>query len=381
MNKRLSKIIKKPIKRVRQIKDETLRKLSDSPLRLHFTSSRRSDIINETMEIDNDEQSIYEDAIDKILPMNSTMEIDPKMFNSIVVLEKINGTRLLSHKKSIKSINHLRKTIEQEKTIATPNKCSQVLSVIDNTLKRKLLTDIDDDDDDEVVPPTPFAELSKIRNKKLKESIKEEKYKAKALFSPYSKESVKINVETLERIVKFSVDDDDDPPITHVTRSMKAAEEVDGNLPSPIIKLAKRLSCKSIAKGKKISWRSRGENEDQENEPDSSREKERITPAKKSRSKMPMSVDKFYHQTPAKQVYVSMKPLTVSKICNMSLSTELRISKPNLKSSSTDSLNNKKQIVFDKDDARLRKEKAQKEQSDEKPRKREEKELKNQRTR
>lgn len=419
-------------------------------------TTKKTIIIDETMDIVDDdvtvtEPSMYEDAVgSKLLPMNSTMlnpnstmTIDRKLFNVTVVLEKVNDTtRPLSQKNSIQSINGSRKNSvkEQEKTytVETPSERAPppLAATVNNTLKKKLqalkkhyqqrdelITDDessperkntrnfvtkkqkkvssplvsdedndDDDDSDEVAPSTPLAELSKMKNKKLK-------HKANALFSPYGKESVKKKVEAFEQAVKspvkIPVAIDAPTRVTRTkTRAMKAAEDIDNDLQPPIT-LAQKLARKSIAKAKKISLNceKRKQDEGKENALESAqkqstrlqklseklmaKQKERITPVKKSRLQMPMSVTKL-HQTPAKQVHLPIKPLTASKIYNMGSSTEsLTISKPNSKLGSTDSLNDKKKAVVDEDDARWRKEEAMKQQSEDKRRRREEKELKN----
>lgn len=173
---------------------------------------------------------------------------------------------------------------------------------------------------------------------------------------------------------------------------MKAAEGVD-IVPTPITN-AQKLARKSLAKAKRISLirQKREQDESKENTTTNVEQKnnkidlasekllakikERITPIKKSRLQMPMSVSKL-HQTPAKQIQMPMKALTSSKNHhNIVSSTELLLSsKANSKFGSTDSLDKKK--LIDEDDARWRKEEAMKQQSEEKRKKREEKEMKN----
>lgn len=365
---------------------------------------------------------MYEDAIGKSIPMNSTMNpnttmtIDRKMMNATVVIEKINETIII--KKSSMNPNSV-PTSQKSSLNSAPglspapalDPASQSKRTLQNKLKalkeshqefEALLTDDESSPErkeppkkakrlpekfkkprkpassDEEIPQTPPKVLPG-KNKPLRDL----KYKSNALFSPYAKESVKKKVEAFEQAVQNSPKSDVDIPTRQTrtkTRAMAAAEET----PKPQT-LAQKLARKSLAKAKRISL-SRQKRETEEgkenllasatkikyfplaNDKLTLKQSQRTTPVSKSRLQMPMSVNRINH-TPASHI-PPPKSVTASKA--PALSTESL--KPLTKSSSTDSLADKKKI---EEDARRKRDENLKAVSEEKKRKREEKELKN----
>uniref|UniRef100_A0A0C9R0B1 Incenp-a_0 protein n=1 Tax=Fopius arisanus TaxID=64838 RepID=A0A0C9R0B1_9HYME len=386
-------------------------------------------IIDETLELPENETiidpSLYEDAIGKSIPMNSTMNpnttitIDRKIMNATVVLEKINETITLK-KGSIQSQPTSQKNSLRISTIS-PVVCLDPIPQPQRTLQTKLaalkeslinqefdaiLTD-DDSSPERKDPPKKSKRLpEKFKKPRMVFSSSSEeiqtpqklirpdpkplrdlKYKANALFSPYSKESVKKKVEAFEQAVQNSPKSEIDPP-TRVTRTKTRAMAAAGDEVPHVQTLAQKLARKSLAKAKKISLtRQKRENDESKenllasatkikyfpmpNDKATIKQSQRTTPISKSRLQMPMSVNRIHH-TPASNI-PPPKSMTVSKAYGVG-STESLASKPLSKSGSMDSLAEKKRLD---EDARKKKEENLKALTEEKKRKREQKELKN----
>ncbi|XP_063982983.1 inner centromere protein A [Diachasmimorpha longicaudata] len=395
-------------------------------------SKKSETIIDETLELPENETitepSLYEDAVGKSIPMNSTMNpnttmtIDRKMMNATVVLEKINETITIK-KASISSQTSSQKTSLNVPIISPVVPVSQSKKTLQNklaALKESLanqefdaiLTDDESSPERKGLPkkskrlPEKFKKPRSVsssseedapstpqklpRTDSKSKPLRELKYKSNALFSPYAKQSVKRKVEAFEQAVQNSPQSEVDPParLTRTkTRAMAAAAVEE--LPH-IQTLAQKLARKSLAKAKKISLtRQKRENEESKenimasatkpkyfplpNDKLTSKQSQRTTPVSKSRLQMPMSVNKI-HQTPASHI-PPPKSVTASKAYGVGSTESLVGNKPLTKSESMDSLAEKKKLA--EEDARKKKEENLKALTEEKKRKREEKELKN----
>ncbi|KAK0181307.1 hypothetical protein PV327_003600 [Microctonus hyperodae] len=410
-----------------------------------------SSIINETLTEEPDitltESSMYEDAIGKSIPMNSTMNpnttvtIDRKVLNVTVVLEKMDETRTIdksymstrstsSNKQSLPIIvEHL---IDEPMQLNSPAKNITFaketptfpMNIIENHLdelitddesspdrivvkkmkkpeklpvkkRKKIRANFIDDSDDDVVMGSPMQTVLKSSSTlKHQNNIK---YKSNALFSPYAKDSVKKRVEAFEQ-VRLASPTANVESTGRLTRTKTRAMAANANEVMKTPNFATKLARKSLAKAKKISLakQKRENEEDKENNSTDSSQKPsklptkndkltnkqqlRTTPIGKSRLQMPMSVSRIPHTPIGAQLLPPSKAMTASRAHNIASSTESLASfKPLSKSSSIDSLADKKSkiIVINEEDARRKKEEALKIQTEEKRRKREEKELKN----
>ncbi|XP_015118043.1 inner centromere protein [Diachasma alloeum] len=393
-------------------------------------------IIDETLELpENDtitDPSLYEDAVGKSIPMNSTMNpnttmtIDRKMMNATVVLEKINETITIkkssinsqptSQKTSLQSVPMISPVVALESVLTQPkrtlqNKLAALKASLANQEFDAILTDDESSPERKGLPKKPKRLPEKLKKPRKVSSSEEEspstpqkiprtdskskplrdlKYKSNALFSPYAKESVKRKVEAFEQAVQNSPKQDMDPP-TRVTRTKTRAMAAAAVEEVPHVQtLAQKLARKSLAKAKKISLtRQKRENDESKenllasatktkyfpmpNEKLTIKQSQRTTPISKSRMQMPMSVNRIHH-TPASHI-PPPKSVTASKAHGVGSTESLVASKPLSKSGSMDSLAEKKRLA--EEDARKKKEENLKALSEEKKRKREEKELKN----
>lgn len=450
-------IVIEPIASVKN--DNEIEVAVQSPRQLRHKSSVKSmnklapsNIINETSTEEPDitltESSMYEDAIGKSIPMNSTMNpnttvtIDRKVLNVTVVLEKMDETRTIdktfmstrstsSNKQSLPIIvEHLindeqMQTNSPAKNITFAKETpSFPINIMKNNIdelitddesspdrietkkmkkpeklpvkkRKRVRENIVNDSDEDVVMGSPIQTVFKSSSTlKHQNNIK---YKPNALFSPYAKDSVKKRVEAFEQ-VRLASPTANVETVGRLTRTKTRAMAANANEVIKTPNFATKLARKSLAKAKKISLakQKRENEEDKENNLTDSSQKPsklptkndkltnkqqlRTTPIGKSRLQMPMSVSRIPHTPISAQILPPSKAMTASRAHNIASSTEsLSSFKPLSKSSSIDSLADKKNKVIgiNEEDARRKKEETLKLQTEEKRRKREEKELKN----
>ncbi|XP_034942730.1 reticulocyte-binding protein 2 homolog a-like [Chelonus insularis] len=390
-----------------------------------------SNVIEETL-IENDtmitEPSMYEDALGKPNIANSTMipnttvTIDKKIMNATVVLSKMNETVTISrnssqnHKKlsneAIPSVLQSKAQLHHKMsalktTLVTPQfnelitddessdstdefgrlKQSIIKSSHDKTpVNQKPKHNFTSDTDDEAIssPEEPRSKLQLKYTKHLKP-------KQNALFSPYAKESVKKRVEAFEKAVIDTPNDKNETVRLTRTKTRAMAKNNTDAPKTPSVSTI--LARKSLSKAKKIIREKEQRDHDAEKENNlmntaqklkvlkndkvAQKQQLRTTPISKSRLKTPMSVNRI-PQTPSNNhLLPPSKAATTSRTHNNISSTEvMSASKPISKSSSTDSLVEKRHKVSMEEDARRKKEEALKAQTEEKRRKREEKEQK-----
>ncbi|XP_043278519.1 inner centromere protein A isoform X2 [Venturia canescens] len=396
--------------------------------------------------------SLYEDAIGKSIPMNSTMNpnttvtIDRKIMDVTVVLDHIKMPRQMNEtvtlKKTTRSSFNADKTLvnkEQpivENTIPQSPRATTVLqskmhlptkmqtfketfanpefdALITedesspekedkknkkaNEPKNKvpvketkrftrssLITDDDDVYEVSATPPRPKTVLRDANNLKPPKNS----YKANALFSPYSKESVKKRVEAFEQAGLNSpktVEIDAPARLTRTKTRALAAAASETLFTQTGLTVAQKAARKSLSRAKEIAkMKERKENEESKektsrllamSEKYALKQQQRTTPIGKSRLQMPMSVSRIPH-TPSDSHIIPNKPMSAVKSNITSVDSFMQPPKTLTKSSSNDNLAEKRRRVNDEDVKRKREE-TLKALTEEKKRKREEKELKN----
>ncbi|XP_074110503.1 inner centromere protein [Cotesia typhae] len=373
------------------------------------------------------EASMYEDAISsKMLPMNSTMNpnstmtIDRKMMNVTVVLDKMNQTVTLSKNSLPSTSGEIGPTVRLSKN-ELRKKTSSLKSNIVHSEIDELITD--DESSPERVKAVNSSKSATKKFRKMKAAVvsetedsddevlatpvktnpktKDLRYKQNALFSPYVKQSVKNKVEAFEQVARSPTKEPTTGRVTRTkTRAMANAADTAASEAAKTPNPKAALARKSLAKAKKIAIakQKRDDDNEKENALLNSAQKSRLpvaksdklaqkqqlrtTPVSKARLHMPMSVNRLAH-TPvnAHVLPASTRAATTSKTSHMSHASSvdsMSHSKPLSKSSSIDSLVDKKQRD---EDARMKKEEALRQQTEEKRRKREEKELKNKKAR
>lgn len=267
-------------------------------------SSKGNNIINETMDMTNADEtvaSMYEDALAKPMPLgnstmnhNSTMVIE-KMMTAAVLIEPLTTKKIMNETVTIKknsfkeplSCNNstLKESAEIERmgmaAVVSLEKLKKDKTFNSKTLKNSRLekfADLITDDessperkdykqknekivskqkkrvtrssqsfmsDDDEVHKTPVRQTS---TKNFKGSAVKSSYKSAALFSPYAKDSVKKKVEAFEQVAISPKHDHE--TAGRVTRTKtRALAGVETAPPTVTQKLAR----KSLAKAKKIS--------------------------------------------------------------------------------------------------------------------------------
>lgn len=276
--------------------------------------NKNSNIIDDTVIAptgnDIEEPSIYEDAIEKPIPiMNSTMNLNStlsqKIMNATVVLEPLSAIKLNEtvtiNKKLLDSIKKSdeQKTTESKaefKSPKLPNLKSRTITILQDKMQQlkeamvnkefdELFTD--DQSSPEVIKPKENIKKQEIKKRRMKRQIEtlpssedeilntpvkptlkqmntvtgfqevKNIYKSNALFSPYAKESVKKRVEAFEQAgntPKLTVDDAPTRITRTKTRAKARAEREaleDTNMAEKAV--TQKLARKSLAKAKKIS--------------------------------------------------------------------------------------------------------------------------------
>uniref|UniRef100_V9IMB1 Inner centromere protein n=1 Tax=Apis cerana TaxID=7461 RepID=V9IMB1_APICE len=204
---------------------------------------------------------------------------------------------------------------------------------------------------DDGIPNTPakptLKEISTIINTGFQEM--RNTYKSNALFSPYAKESVKKRVEAFEQVGMNSpkpvVDIDVPTRITRTKTRARAAAQAEAleNMNITEKTVAHKLARKSLAKAKKISLAKQNKDIDEhkENKLQSAqkikiismekinyKQQQKTTPLTKTKTQLPLSVNRIPH-TPSNQINTNNnKPLSAVR-SNIITSVESLIQAPN----------------------------------------------------
>ncbi|KAG6796670.1 abhydrolase domain-containing protein [Apis mellifera caucasica] len=253
---------------------------------------------------------------------------------------------------------------------------------------------------DDGIPNTPAKPTLKEINTIINTGFQEMRntYKSNALFSPYAKESVKKRVEAFEQVGMNSpkpvVDIDIPTRITRTKTRARAAAQAEAleNMNIAEKTVAHKLARKSLAKAKKISLAKQNKDVDEhkENKLQSAqkikiismekinyKQQQKATPLTKTKTQLPLSVNRIPH-TPSNQINTNNnKPLSAVR-SNIITSVESLIQAPKSvnKRNSLDKIDEKKRKL-NEEDARKKREEALRLQTEEKRRKRQEKELRN----
>lgn len=403
-------------------------------------SSRKRSMINDDTVIapvshDIEEPSIYEDVIEKSMPiMNSTMNFNStytmqRLINATVVLEPLSAIQLNETVTLNKQMtNNTAEKKAQSKTESKSTRSSSSKSLQDRMEQLKeamankefdeLLTE--DESSPEIKKPRPNTktkENTKRQKRAVRSSIMSSEdevlstpakptlkelntvtafheiksaYKPNALFSPYAKESVKKRVKAFEQVgnsPKSVVNVDVPTRVTRTkTRAQAAAQAEMVENAKPLEKtITHKLARKSLAKAKKISLAKQAKDTDdcKENKIQAKQQillekinqkTQKTTPLTKVKTQLPTSVSRIPQTPLSNQINTNhMKASSATRI-NIITSMDSFLQPP--KSVNKRNSEDKKRKLND-DDARKKREEALRLQTEEKRRKRQEKELKN----
>ncbi|OAD55998.1 Inner centromere protein A [Eufriesea mexicana] len=355
------------------------------------------------------------------MALNETVTINKNSTNSI---RKSNGEKTFEVKTEVKSSKGSKYTSHSSVTLQ--DRMQQLKEAMANKEFDELFTE--DESSPEVKKPKANIKKSEIRkqqkqviksasssedvilNTSAKPTLKEmntvtgfqegkSMYKTNALFSPYAKESVKKRVEAFEQAgmnsPKITVDIDVPIRITRTkTRARAAAQqEIPENTVIAEKTVAHKLARKSLAKAKKISLAKQNKNVDEhkENKLHSTqkankvipiekvncKQQQKTTPLGKTRTQLPMSVNRIPH-TPSNQINVNHNKASSTTRTNIITSVESLIQAPKsvTKRNSLDKTDDKRRKLND-EDAKKKREETLRLMTEEKRRKRQEKELRN----
>lgn len=258
------------------------------------TKLKGQNVINETMDADETSASLYEDAVAKPPVMNSTMNPNTtvtleRMMNVTVLIEPIPNKKVFDETVTIQKASTMNKLSSTENREVDPVQKKSVKESTNNggtnkhTLRIEQFNELITDDESsperkeykmkknkQAAPPKRTTRSSQnstvsdadeiertpmkiLPSKEFKSTLtKAAAFKQPALFSPYSKDSVKKRVEAFEQVAsspKFEKETTGRVTRTK-TRALAAASTQEENTPN---KVAQKLARKSLAKAKKIS--------------------------------------------------------------------------------------------------------------------------------
>lgn len=311
VTRKKSKQVDQPTVLVEKVKENESTELPvlrrSSRISSNTSSSRSSqnreenkvDAIIEPSANDIEVPSMYEDAIEKSIPVvDSTLKdnnpvMPEKQLNATVVLErlphqsKLNETVVIQKAGSARNSKRLSErestkkksqdNTQSYKASVQYNNCNGLITDDESSpeikkpkrqlgkklINKKQIKNLSTSSEDEI-PNTPVERRFKDAIVLAVAQDNKTTYKSNALFSPYAKESVKKRVEAFEQAVMYSPKPADVDVPTRITRTKtRAMKERETEIKNPEKSVTQILARKSLVKAKKISLAKQKKNNDE----------------------------------------------------------------------------------------------------------------------